>query len=199
MENATAIGFQSIAYAKDAVTIGVKTRADIEGGVALGSESTVGRYGRTDINNAGRYGYDPFDESREQESPTWKSTKAAVSVGDKEKNITRQIVNVAAGKDDTDAVNVAQLKNLKYRAEADLAAAEKRLNQGIQNNAGDISNLSTKVGENTSSINNLKNQRLTDINNLAQSIEGHTTRFVSVNRENTNTTSDNYLNDGAKK
>ena len=198
-ENATAVGYNSIAYAKDAVTLGANTRADIADGVALGSESTVGRYGRTDINNAGRYGYDPFDESREQESPTWKSTKAAVSVGDKEKNITRQIVNLAAGKDDTDAVNVAQLKNLKYRAAADLETAEKRLNQGIQNNAGDISNLSTKVDGNTSNINDLKNQRLTDMKNLNNSIEGHTTRFVSVNRENTNKTSDNYLNDGAKK
>lgn len=156
-ENATAVGYNSIAYAKDAVTLGAKTRADIEGGVALGSESRVGSYGRTDINNAGRYGYDPFDESRKQESPTWKSTKAAVSVGDKEKNITRQIVNVAAGKDDTDAVNVAQLKNLKYRAEADLEAAEKRLKQGIQKNAGDIGDLSTKVDGNTSNINDLKN------------------------------------------
>lgn len=198
-ENATALGYNSIAYAKDAVTLGANTRADIADGVALGSESTVGRYGRTDINNAGRYGYDPFDESREQESPTWKSTKAAVSVGDKEKNITRQIVNLAAGKDDTDAVNVAQLKNLKYRAAADLETAEKRLNQGIQNNAGDISNLSTKVDGNTSNINDLKNQRLTDMKNLNNSIEGHTTRFVSVNRENTNKTLDNYLNDGAKK
>ena len=198
-ENATAVGYNSIAYAKDAVTIGVKTRADIEGGVALGSESTVGRYGRTDINNAGRYGYDPFDESRKQESPTWKSTKAAVSVGSKDKNITRQIVNVAAGTESTDAVNVAQLKNLKYRVSDDLDAAEKRLNQGIQKNAGDISNLSTKVEGNTSSINNLENQRLTDINDLTQSIEGHTTRFVSVNRENTNKTTSNYLNNGANK
>ena len=197
MENATAIGYKSIAYAKDAVTLGANTRADIADGVALGSESTVGRYGRTDIDNAGRYGYDPFDESRKQESPTWKSTKAAVSVGSKEKNITRQIVNVAAGTESTDAVNVAQLKNLKYRAEADLEAAEKRLNKGIQKNAGDISNLSTKVAGNTSSINYLQKQRDIDFKNLNQSIEGHTTRFVSVNRGNTNDTSDNYLNNGA--
>ncbi|MDU5399657.1 MAG: ESPR-type extended signal peptide-containing protein, partial [Negativicoccus succinicivorans] len=199
LENATAIGYKSIAYAKDAVTLGANTRADIADGVALGSESTVGRYGRTDIDNAGRYGYDPFDESRKQESPTWKSTKAAVSVGSKEKNITRQIVNVAAGTESTDAVNVAQLKNLKYRAEADLEAAEKRLNKGIQENAGDISNLSTKVAGNTSSINYLKKQRDKDINNLQQSIEGHTTRFVSVNRENTNKTTPNYRNEGATK
>ena len=43
---------------------------------------------------------------------TWKSTAAAVSVGDVEKGITRQITGVAAGTEDTDAVNVAQLKAL---------------------------------------------------------------------------------------
>ena len=200
MENATAIGFHSIAYAKDAVTIGANTRTEVAGAVALGSESqaTVG---------AGVYGYDPFDENRQQESPTWKSTKGAVSVGTdaydpnlkKQVKETRQITNVAAGTENTDAVNVAQLKSLKYRAAADLEAAEKKLNQGIEKNAGNIRNLSKKVDGNTDNINNLKQQRLTDIKNINQSIEGHTTRFVSVNRGNTNETSDNYLNDGATK
>ena len=39
------------------------------------------------------------------------SRSGAVSVGDTEKGITRQIINVAAGSEDTDAVNVAQLKD----------------------------------------------------------------------------------------
>ena len=194
--NATALGFNSTAYAKDAVVLGAKTRADIAGGVALGSESTVkndGYFG----GSAGRYGYDPFDENRQQDAPTWKSTRAAVSVGDREKNITRQIINVAAGTYGTDAVNVAQLKNLKARTEADLEAAEKKLNQGIQKNAGDITNLSKKVDGNTAGINYLTKQRDIDIKNINETIEGHTTRFVSVNRGNTNETSDNYLNNGA--
>lgn len=42
----------------------------------------------------------------------WKSTEAAVSVGNDEQGITRQITDVAAGTKDTDAVNVAQLKQL---------------------------------------------------------------------------------------
>ena len=196
LENATALGYKSIAYGKDAVTLGAKTRADIAGGVALGSESTVkndGYFG----GSAGRYGYDPFDENRQQDAPTWRSTRAAVSVGDREKNITRQIINVAAGTYGTDAVNVAQLKNLKARAEADLKAAEKKLNQGIQKNAGDITNLSKKVDGNTAGINYLTKQRDIDIKNINETIEGHTTRFVSVNRGNTNETSDNYLNNGA--
>ncbi len=42
----------------------------------------------------------------------WMSTSGAVSVGNADKGITRQITNVSAGTLDTDAVNVAQLKNV---------------------------------------------------------------------------------------
>ena len=42
----------------------------------------------------------------------WSATAAAVSVGDDAMGLTRQIINVAAGSEDTDAVNVAQLKSL---------------------------------------------------------------------------------------
>ena len=49
---------------------------------------------------------------------TWKATAAAVSVGDVSRGITRQITGVAAGTQDTDAVNVAQLKKVKAAADA---------------------------------------------------------------------------------
>ena len=198
-EYATALGFHSIAYAKDAVTLGANTRTEVAGAVALGSESqaTVG---------AGVYGYDPFDENRQQESPTWKSTKGAVSVGTdaydpnlkKQVKETRQITNVAAGTENTDAVNVAQLKNLKYRADDDLKAAEKKLNQGIQKNAGDITNLSKKVDGNTAGIDFLKKQRLIDIQEMDTKIENYTTRFVSINKKYTSDKSPNYRNTGAQ-
>ena len=199
-ENATALGFHSIAYAKDAVTIGANTRTEVAGAVALGSDSQA-------TVEAGVYGYDPYKEGRKQESPTWKSTKAAVSVGKNvydynlKKNVeeTRQITNVAAGTENTDAVNVAQLKNLKYKLNDDLTDAKGDLNRKITANGNRITSLSNKVDGNTDNINNLKQQRLTDIKNINQSIEGHTTRFVSVNRENTGEKSDNYLNDGATK
>ena len=57
---------------------------------------------------------------------TWKSTAAAVSVGDAEKHITRQITGVAAGTEDTDAVNVAQLKRVaaKIKDVADNAGSK---------------------------------------------------------------------------
>ncbi|EGS31761.1 YadA-like family protein [Megasphaera sp. UPII 135-E] len=60
----------------------------------------------------------------------WQSTYEAVSVGDVEKGITRQITGVAAGSEDTDAVNVAQLK---------------AANSKIENNIKSITNLTTKV------------------------------------------------------
>ena len=41
---------------------------------------------------------------------TWKARKGAVSIGNSTTGETRQIINVAAGTEDTDAVNVAQLK-----------------------------------------------------------------------------------------
>lgn len=43
---------------------------------------------------------------------TWEGQLAALSIGNEEMGLTRQITGVAAGTNDTDAVNVAQLKRL---------------------------------------------------------------------------------------
>ena len=90
----------------DAVALGHNTDVSIEGGVALGSGSkaTVA---------AGAVGYDILTNAPSTDtSATWKSTASAVSVGDVANGATRQITSVAAGTNDTDAVNVAQLKRL---------------------------------------------------------------------------------------
>lgn len=90
----------------DAVALGHNTDVSIEGGVALGSGSkaTVA---------AGAVGYDILTNAPSTDtSSTWKSTASAVSVGDVANDVTRQITSVAAGTNDTDAVNVAQLKRL---------------------------------------------------------------------------------------
>lgn len=90
----------------DAVALGHNTDVSIEGGVALGSGSkaTVA---------AGAVGYDILTNAPSTDtSATWKSTASTVSVGDVANGITRQITSVAAGTNDTDAVNVAQLKRL---------------------------------------------------------------------------------------
>lgn len=93
----------------DAVMIGHNADVLKNGGVALGAGSVASVDKASVDENA--IGYDPVTKKASTDtSSTWKSTAAAVSVGDASKNITRQITNVAAGKEDTDAVNVAQLK-----------------------------------------------------------------------------------------
>lgn len=87
----------------DSVAIGVGAMASQAGSVALGSESLA--------DAAAGAGYDPLTGERSvSENIAWKSTRGAVSIGDSNKNISRQITNVAAGWNDTDAVNVAQLR-----------------------------------------------------------------------------------------
>ena len=103
---------------KETVILGYNANAKVDGGVALGAGS-VSSLG------SGVPGYDPSkgDHSKDT-SGIWKSTAAAVSVGDASKNITRQITNVAAGKEDTDAVNVAQLKAISSTMNTDIAASK---------------------------------------------------------------------------
>lgn len=104
--------------ATDAVAIGHNTLTNVKGGVAIGAGSVSSL-------DSGVLGYDPSkgDHSKDS-SGIWKSTAAAVSVGDASKNITRQITNVAAGKQDTDAVNVAQLNAISSTVNTDLAASK---------------------------------------------------------------------------
>ena len=198
LENATAIGYKSIAYAKDAVTIGREARADIDGGVALGSESNVGSYSSSSYGKAGKVGYDPLGTDADGTS-TWKSTKAAVSVGNQQKDITRQIINVAAGTDNTDAVNVAQLKTLGRKAWKDLAEAKDQLGARIATNTTSITALSGKVRTNTQDIGRLKTDVQTNDTRIRYLYDNMPfMHYVSVNEENTNKTTDNRRNDGAK-
>ena len=96
--------------ASDAVTLGRNANTTVDGGVALGSNSVASV-------DKGVAGYDVETEKASTEtSIAWKSTSAAVSVGDTANNITRQITGVAAGMQDTDAVNVAQLKQVAEAA-----------------------------------------------------------------------------------
>ena len=101
---AIAMGKNSKAEKETAMAFGYDSHAKVAGGVALGSWSVVDTA-------AGVSGYDPSTQAASTDtSAAWKSTLGAVSVGDKTEGYTRQITNVAAGTQDTDAVNVAQLK-----------------------------------------------------------------------------------------
>lgn len=92
----------------DIVAVGYNSYATASGGAAFGSGSVAGTA-------AGYAGYDPLTNLLSlNTSPAWKSTRGAVSVGDISKGITRQITGVAAGTQDTDAINVAQLKKVVF-------------------------------------------------------------------------------------
>ena len=127
----------------DAVAVGHNTEVSAVGGAAIGSNSkaTVA---------AGAVGYDILTNAPSTDgSSTWKSTASAVSVGDVENNVTRQITSVAAGTNDTDAVNVAQLKLLRNNVSGDItniqnnitningnmARLDKRINRGVAGSA----------------------------------------------------------------
>ena len=94
---------------KDAVMIGHNANATVDGGAAIGAGSVA-------VIDKGAVGYDPANGDHQNDTTgTWKSTAAAVSVGDASKHMTRQITGVAAGTEDTDAVNVAQLKQARTK------------------------------------------------------------------------------------
>ena len=115
----------------DAVALGHNTDVSTEGGVALGSGSKA-----TVV--TGAVGYDILTNAPSTDtSAAWKSTASAVSVGDVANGVTRQITSVAAGTNDTDAVNVAQLKRLH-----DMISVNTYNTVNVQ---GDVTNLKKDV------------------------------------------------------
>ena len=93
----------------NAVLLGHNADVQKDWGVALGDSSVA-------TTDKGAVGYDPKGEDHSADiTGTWKSTLAAASVGDSANKLTRQITNVAAGTEDTDAVNVAQLKQARTK------------------------------------------------------------------------------------
>ena len=126
--SAVAIG-DTAAAKENAVAIGKNTKADAEGSIALGKGSQADRSG-------GTTGWDPKTGTTSTQSGlAWKSTEGALSVGSG--SVSRQITGVAAGSEDTDAVNLAQLKNamthyysVKTTEDTDAAGNNNYLNDG---------------------------------------------------------------------
>ena len=121
--------------------------------------------------------------SKEKLEATWKATKAAVSVGadgvDKAGNKiieSRQITNVAAGTQDTDAVNVAQLKVV---------------NTKVDKNTQSITDLTTKVDGNTTNI--------TEINKKITNLTGSSGWTLAVARGDDSQTDSEATAEGASK
>jgi len=125
-DNAVAIGVSSSAAVKDGVAIGAFSKADTAAGVS---------------------GYDPSTKAASTDtSAAWRSTVSAASVGDKTKGYTRQITGVAAGSEDTDAVNVAQLKAVQTASVEAAKTHYYSVNDAGYHNAGNYNNDGAKGG-----------------------------------------------------
>ena len=102
------LGNKTTASATNAISVGYTAKADKVDGVALGSSSVT-------TTDKGVTGYNPSDVHTRHytnlANNVRTATTAAVSIGNGS-TLTRQLTGLAAGTADTDAVNVAQLKNV---------------------------------------------------------------------------------------
>ena len=121
-EKAVAIGQQTMAYGNHSIAVGAASQAKYTGATAIGTFATATQEGSIALGynshadrEAGIKGYDPLTGKESTlTSLAWQSGKGALSIGNARG--TRQIINVAAGSQDTDAVNVAQLKKVAVEA-----------------------------------------------------------------------------------
>ena len=129
-ENATALGFEAAASVKDGVALGSNSKATVDKGVKgfNPAEDRDNKYGGLAGN-------------------AQTSTLAAVSVGDGA-NATRQITGLAAGTNDTDAVNVAQLRSVNLKYAGDTGNSDVLLDNGTLNVKGDDKFISTSADKN---------------------------------------------------
>ena len=140
-EGGTGLGWATTVSAKDGTAIGHSATASIAGGVAIGSDSVT-------TAAAGVQGYNPASDRTNkysaQAGAIGTSTLAAVSVGNGT-TATRQITGLAAGTADTDAVNVAQLKNVNLKYAGDTGNSDVLLKDGTLNVKGDTKLISTSA------------------------------------------------------
>ena len=154
---ATAIGMNAKALASGAIAFGNNSSSSGFGGVALGGGANVSIYGGVALGgsakasaagsvalgtgsqattNAGQIGYLSGSKKASQADYVWKSTTGAVSLGGAfEKTFhTRQITNLAAGTQDTDAVNVAQLKAVEEEGISLTGNDNQKVTQSLRGN-----------------------------------------------------------------
>ena len=152
----TAGGASSIAYGTDAkacadnaVAIGKSASAPTVNGVALGSNSRADR-------TSGEWGYNVKTEDGRTNGyaglggSALRSEYAAVSVGNE--GHTRQITHVAAGSKDTDAVNVAQLRNVNLKVGANTGHTDVLLDNQTLKIQGDNQYVTTQAGSGTVTV-----------------------------------------------
>ena len=140
-KSSVAVGSYAKATEENAMAFGTDANANIAGGVALGSESKT-------TTAAGVQGYNPASDRTNKYSTqggaVGTSTLAAVSIGDGSAK-TRQLTGLAAGTADTDAVNVAQLKNVNLKYAGDTGNSDVLLKDGTLKVKGDNNFISTSA------------------------------------------------------
>ncbi|MFB6349997.1 YadA-like family protein [Moraxella sp. ZJ142] len=137
-DNAVALGANTTVSKTDGTAVGSSANVTVAGGVALGSNS-VASVDKSVV------GATPFDDGRTNKytgltGNALTSTLAAVSIGNGA-TITRQITGLAAGTNDTDAVNVAQLKSVNLKIAGNTGKGDVRLTDqtlAIEGNAAFI-------------------------------------------------------------
>ena len=184
---ATVIGYESVAGGKYGTALGASSKVSVHDGVALGSYSIASTA-------EGEAGYDALTgENSTDESITWKATSAAVSVGGRVttssgyKDVTRQITNVAAGMQDTDAVNVAQLKRAMEKANkgwklsteggaANQVASEATVDFSGKKDAGNHQNITV-----SNDGNNVKIDLASELHNVTGVVNGDSSVTLGMN------------------
>ncbi|KXA62433.1 signal peptide protein, YSIRK family, partial [Veillonella atypica] len=143
-KNATALGSAASATAENATALGTGAIAKVKDGVAIGSSSKA-------TVDKGVKGYDPNDGRTNKygglTNNILTSTHAAVSVGEGA-SVTRQITGVAAGTNNTDAVNVAQLKSVNLAFSGNSGNNDVNLANGTLAIKGDTTYITTTANTN---------------------------------------------------
>ena len=165
-ENAAAYGNTAKAVGKNSLALGANTQATVEGGVALGAGSIA--------NTVAGAGYNPNTGRTNTftglSGNALTSTWAAVSIGDGTN--TRQLTGLAAGTNNTDAVNVAQLKSMNLAFTADGSTkGDVNLTNSALNVVGDSTYITTKGNNQTLTISG-KKQNITVTNGTASASAG---------------------------
>ena len=194
----TAVGNGATATAIRAAAFGANSTASVEGGVALGVGSVANRAG-----GLANKGYNPNDNRTNKYAGlnTWalSPTTGAVAVGNGIA-ATRQITGLAAGKEDTDAVNVAQLKSVNLAFSGNVGSGDVNLANSTLGLKGDNTYITTSAnGQNltisgkTQNINVTNGQAsapaagMADAKNVADSIN----KAISANAYNWKLAADN--------
>lgn len=160
----------------NATILGHNANVEKTGGVALGAGSVASR-------EAGVAGYDPATKTDSTDSSaTWKATDAAVSVGKADGTMTRQITGVAAGTQDTDAVNVAQLQKALSGA--------KDGNDTLKSDTNALTLNGNTLSMNVEDTAGHKVSGSVDLSKFAQAVDTNTTYTLSgqANQDNNTTT-----------